>query len=814
MKKFLAILLLGVSSVYAQTTTATTSAEVTTPNLITSGTTHTWSGVTTGPLPTGCGSNGSGGCAGGPTPLYDPATNTVNFSYNASAYVGQAIAVNQALANVGAGVKINGYNYSYDIRNMNMDNRQTGTDTITIAQVLRGANNSSLLSSNQYYNTKFEWQTITGSKTATTPIDIANATYLQFGMTGGDNGYWGGYFGPQVRNVSMSLRYTVDPCAANPAYSPTCANYNTVNFSNNLVPNPGAYAVYGSTIDQSYAINQALALSGSNVMIHGFQWGYTANANGPYCTSWDIFGCWGQTITPSVTTNVSITDSNNNNLYSVNRTYTNSYNTTSYQYLFPSSRNLATLGRFNFTASTYDAGYIGDVWSKAVYTPDPCADPLSSPTCPGYQQAYFNQQCTANPLYNSACPGYAAALFTQQCNANQLSDPRCPGYAAAYLNQQCSINPLYSTTCSGYQTATDECSTNPLSHSYCTNYQTATTECSINPLYGSFCPGYTTASTECTSNPLSHTYCPTYQSASQSCTENSLNFSFCPNYSTAQQTCSTNPLSNVLCSGYAFAYACQQDGLYSNQCPNYSTAYAKKMLLEQQGLASTVATAGTVAQVAAVAAADPANATESTTSSAVSSNPVVASTVTTKSTATTSETNPAAPVKLVAPAPAPAQQVAQAEPKKDNGPSEKKEEKKDDSNKPAGGPNSPAGGSDTKPNDQPKSNREALQERRREAAQKEAVAKGKDLANEMGKAADMEAQKAVQNVVIQAMGFTPGFDTYNKAMVPDANRFYKPYQVYGGQVNVDNKNVSRRLMGGSDRTHQDMVDSQYNRGDK
>jgi hypothetical protein len=81
----------------------------------------------------------------------------------------------------------------------------------------------------------------------------------------------------------------------------------------------------------------------------------------------------------------------------------------------------------------------------------------------------------------------------------------------------------------------------------------------------------------------------------------------------------------------------------------------------------------------------------------------------------------------------------------------------------------------------------------------------------MGKASDMEAQKAVQNVVIAAMGFTPGFDTYNKAMLPDT-RFYAPKIVYGGQVNVDNKIIGRRLMGGSDRLHQDMVDSQYERG--
>jgi hypothetical protein len=157
--------------------------------------------------------------------------------------------------------------------------------------------------------------------------------------------------------------------------------------------------------------------------------------------------------------------------------------------------------------------------------------------------------------------------------------------------------------------------------------------------------------------------------------------------------------------------------------------------------------------------------------------------------------------------------VAAAETKKEDKKAEEKksEEKKDEGSKQnASNTNSPSS-SDTKPSDSPKTARQELAERRREAAQKEAVAKGKDLANEMGKAADMEAQKAVQNVVIQAMGFTPGFDTYNKAMLPDS-RFYAPKTVYGGQVNVDNKAISRRLMGGSDRKHEEMVESQYNRG--
>ncbi len=812
MRKFLAIFLLGFSSLVTAQTVQTT------PNLITSGTNHTWTGVTTGAIPAGCAT--AGPCPGGPSPIYDPSTNTVSFSYNSNAYVGQTIAINNALASVGAGVKINGYNYGYQVRNMNGDDRQPGTDTFTVATALRGANNSVLLSHNQYFNTKFEWTTYSGTKTATTPIDPANATYLQIGIQGGDNGYWGGYFGPQIRNVNMSLNYTVDPCAANPAYSPSCANYNTVNLSNNLVPNPSGYAYGGYSIDQSYAINQALGLAGSNVMIHGFQWGYIANTNGSYCAAWDmgIFGCWDMRY-PTVTTSVNITDNNNISIYSINRSYSNSYNTTNYSYIFPSSRNLATLGRFNFSGTTNDQNaFLGEMWSKALYTPDPCADPLSNPSCPGYAQAYFTQQCTISALYNTACPGYQVAYFTQQCNINQLYNQACPGYAAAYLVQQCTVNPMYSTTCSGYQTAVDECSTNPLSHSYCTNYQTAQTECSVNPLYGSYCPGYTTASSDCSTNPLSHSYCTNYQTATTQCSINPLYASYCPGYQTATTQCSANTLYASYCPGYEFAYQCSLDGLYSKQCPNYAEAYAKKYVLNVSPATTTTTvvvaeatttTAGTVSNTGTVATTSEAITTQ--LSSGISDS-TVSSVVTTKTTSTSTEASPAAAVKLTAPAGATTTTVttaAASEKKQDDA---KKEEKKDEGSKQNANSTSNSGTSaDTKPSNQPKTARQELAERRREAAAKEAVAKGKDLANEMGKAADMEAQKAVQNVVIQAMGFTPGFDTYNKAMIPDS-RFYAPKTVYGGQVNVDNKAISRRLMTGSDSKHQDMVESQYNRG--
>ena len=80
-------------------------------------------------------------------------------------------------------------------------------------------------------------------------------------------------------------------------------------------------------------------------------------------------------------------------------------------------------------------------------------NPLSSPTCPGYQEAYTTQQCSLNPLYSSVCPGYAEAYFSQQCSLDALYDRTCPGYAQAYFNQQCTANALYDRTCPGYAEA-------------------------------------------------------------------------------------------------------------------------------------------------------------------------------------------------------------------------------------------------------------------------------------------------------------------------------------------------------------------------
>lgn len=521
MKKLLALLALVASSSFADTTA----------NLITSGTTHTWTGVVTGAHPNDC-------CTGGPTPLYDPATNTIHFSYMQGT-AAQTFAINQALANVGAGIQVQGYSYSWEINNLNGDNRQGGTDTLTATVLTYNAANTAIRRTDSWlYNTKFDWTTFSGDVSYVNPgTDFGNLTVK---FSGSDGGFWGGYYGPKVRNVSLKMNYGVDLCTSNP---------------------------------------------------------------------------------------------------------------------------------------------------------------LSSTSCAGYQQAYTDQQCASNPLYSTQCAGYAAAYQTQQCSANPLYSPTCVGYDTAYFNQQCSISPLYSQSCSGYSVAYHD------------------QQCSINPLYATDCLGYDQA------------------------------------YLNAQ---------------------CIRDSLYSKLCTGYATAYAIKYLVPVENSAGV-------------------NQVLSNNAAAVAAPPVptpVESATTTPS--TTSATSVTSVNSVVAPPPPPAgpTSVTTQTPPPPPPPAGAKEEPK------------PSG---------PPSARQALAERRQEAAKNEAVAKGKDLAKTMGSAKSMSDQVAAQGLVAAAMGYRPEFSAYQNSVVPDATTFYKPYTVYGGQKNVENRSTTR-MFGGSEVKHQEMVNSQYNLG--
>jgi hypothetical protein len=787
----------------------------TTPNLVT----NTWTGVTPS-------TSTGGGFSGGNVPGYNSTTNTIMFGYN-QATVAQTYAINQALS--GSGVQVGGYNYSWQYLN----NSSTG-GTLSSTIKLTSPTGSTLEQYNYAMNTIADgWRTMSGTQNFNQQRALTDVGNLSISFTGKDARWWAGLYGPQVRDVNLSLNYTADPCASNPLYSTSCAGYNNVLTSQDITA-------------KTYAINQALNLSGAGVQINGFQYGYSYAVGGDWCSSAFLIFCTGWSPS-SIAVDVNVTSSTGTSLYSATHDHgANTSGSPSYSYIFPQQRLLSSMGNFSLSTREVGTTALYSSWSRWQYTPDPCVtDPLSSQSCPGYQQAYLTQQCTANPLYNSACPGYAQAMFSQQCSANPLSDASCPGYASAYLTYQCSINPLYSTTCAGYETAyfDQQCSLNPLYNSRCSGYANAykNQQCSLNPLYDTTCNGYQTAyhDQQCSINPLFATDCSGYATAykSQQCTANPLYATDCPGYAVAykNQRCTANPLYATDCPGYEQAYLnsqCILDSLYSRLCAGYNTAYAIKYLTPISS-DSTVANAvnGSLSDTAATKANDPSTtkvAVNTVTTSINTDGSVSVGVSTTGDTnvdkaitskASTTNTAPAA-VQLAPPPPPPQQQMAQNEPKgsdksEPKGPNDKQEAKKDEpgSDRPSNGPApQTAQGGQQGPDNKPAAPtaRQEIQAKREAAAKAEAVEKGKNLANEMGKASDMEAQKAVQNVVIQAMGFTPGFDTYNKTVIPDT-RFYRPYTVYNGQVNVDNKLISRRLLGGSDRTHEEMVDQQYNR---
>lgn len=206
MKKLLALILASVVSMVSAQQTQTTG------NVLNS---TSWAGVTNGTLPTNR--------MPGSVLLYDTATGTINWSYN-TATASKTIAINNALS--GTGIQVNGYNYSYDLRNMNGDDRQTSAnDTMTVTTKMTSNTGATLLSSSATHNTKFDWTTFSGTQTSQTPYGLGNLGNLNISFTSRDVGFWSGYFGPEVKNVSMSLNYTVDPCISNPLYSSSCPGW-------------------------------------------------------------------------------------------------------------------------------------------------------------------------------------------------------------------------------------------------------------------------------------------------------------------------------------------------------------------------------------------------------------------------------------------------------------------------------------------------------------------------------------------------------------------------------------------------------------
>jgi hypothetical protein len=723
--------------------------------------------------------------------------------------IAQSYAINQALALGGSDVRINGFDYGYQYNLGNSwsqctAHNQDGSCSWTMTFNPRVDVNVSIRDNANvqiYGRTHIETGANTGNLSRdfqyrfNDPRDLLTLGNFNYTASTSPNATVFGMYSRAVYTV-------VESCATNPQSNPSCPGYKT--YYNNMwddghvrVDLPFTFPLYGHTFNTSYMFTNGVVgfldpnqnsycCSGINMNQNpGSPWNYAIYGLQTDLGPGHDSRFWSQ-----------VGDNGTSMRYGWDRVYdlgTNNASTFNIQI-----KDTGYIGiNYESVNSQYHitAGIAGDIsqgeysqiyhgWGGA-FTPnaqytftgteitDQCANnPLWSTTCPGYQQAYFNQQCSYNPLYNSQCPGYQQAYFTQQCSMNTLYDPQCPGYATAYYNYQCSANALYHTGCPGYSTAyfNQQCSLDTLYNSQCPGYATAyfDQQCSLDPLYNNQCPGYADAYyvQQCTASPLYDSGCNGYDAAylSQQCNLDTLYSNQCPGYETAY-----------------FNQQCGLDALYNNQCPGYGEAYAKKFILVTTPVAETTVLEPETVVVAQATVVE----TKETVAVAAATEPAPAPTVSASpASAATS------PVSLVA-APAPA-------------PAEKKAEAKTEA--------ATAGGT-SESKSKPATTRQALAQRRLEAVREKSAesanANPGAVTSQMDSAASMEQQAELQNVVIGAMGFVAGFDAYGRVNLQDAAG-YKPFEIYRGQKNVDSA-ATRGLLGRSDRLHSEMVDSQYSK---
>ena len=357
-----------------------------------------WQGATYGNDPGGCCASISGNGA-----LYDNNTNTIMFSYGRD-LLAQTIAINQALAL--SGVQVDGYQYGWTYRLISNSGR-AGDELIFTVEV-RDMNGNVV--ENYQYNRSAsphdQWYTESGTQLFSQSYPDPQSIALR--IQGMDGGFWGGYYGPEVKDVMLKLIYTADPCAGNPLYDPSCNGYSEAyaqqqydqNCSANALYDPGCPGYY-----QAYEAQQCNADPLYSPSCPGYQQAYYDQQ----CSADPLYdsGCPG------------------------------------YQQAYFDQQCKAN--------PLYDAQCTG--YAEAYLSQQCGINPLYDTRCNGYAEAYQTQQCGISPLYDPSCLGYETAFYAQQCAINPLYDSGCIGYDAAYFTQQCGIDALYDRSCPGYNEA-------------------------------------------------------------------------------------------------------------------------------------------------------------------------------------------------------------------------------------------------------------------------------------------------------------------------------------------------------------------------
>jgi hypothetical protein len=171
----------------------------------------------------------------GPNAIVRPGGN-INFSYG-STYLYQQQHISTLLPSA-TGLQVNGYNFGFTAKNGNgWDDGRVDqlTALVRFWDNTNGRAADNLLYGNSWnLSYKYNWTNFNFGETFTKPLAVPSIGQVQYGFIGRDNNFWAGPYGPEVYNVNFSLKYSVDPCASNPLYSPTCSGY--LDALNKLLP--------------------------------------------------------------------------------------------------------------------------------------------------------------------------------------------------------------------------------------------------------------------------------------------------------------------------------------------------------------------------------------------------------------------------------------------------------------------------------------------------------------------------------------------------------------------------------------------------
>ena len=161
-----------------------------------------------------------GGYNGGPCPNVGLNGTGINFSYGENT-LAQTIAINRALQDTG--VAVNGYNYSWMVKNSNINGQQPGSyDPIALINVyVKDAKGDIVV--NDTYNYGYHlpnWATFSGTQTFANPYVASTLGSIGLSVTSRDSGFWAGYYGPEFMNFQLSLRYSAAAPVINPPAAP------------------------------------------------------------------------------------------------------------------------------------------------------------------------------------------------------------------------------------------------------------------------------------------------------------------------------------------------------------------------------------------------------------------------------------------------------------------------------------------------------------------------------------------------------------------------------------------------------------------